>query len=440
MAVALQNMQAEQRKQWREQVKKFLGSGLTELCVAALTLLSAVVVGIQVEEVAQNVHDPSAKPSIVFALINHALTLCFTSELLLRIYAFRKEFLCSEEWHWNLLDTVIVSASLLEFFLDLMAWASEDGAGLRSADLSMIKAMRVVRILRLVRVFRVVRFFRSLRVLISSIMHTLRSVVWALMLLTMIMYTFAILFTFCYSDFVTNPPARIPPEQKLQVEDQLRRYFGSVPASMLFLFAAISDGISWTNMSTPLFQAGWVWLALFIGYIALVIFAVLNVVTGVFCQNAIESASLDQEMVIEAQLKSKKMYTDQVRTLFNLMDEGNCGELTAHVFEEYINEPQVAAYFRALDMDLNNAWKLFTLLDPDGSGTIDLNEFVEGCLKLRGPATRLDMEMVLSVARSTAKRQNQLASKLEELEQQLKGAAKIGRVQPGGARDATFKC
>eukprot|EP00913_Durusdinium_trenchii_P018869 g17731.t1 len=264
------NMQAEQRKQWREQVKKFLGSGLTELCVAALTLLSAVVVGIQVEEVAQNVHDPSAKPSIVFALINHALTLCFTSELLLRIYAFRKEFLCSEEWHWNLLDTVIVSASLLEFFLDLMAWASEDGAGLRSADLSMIKAMRVVRILRLVRVFRVVRFFRSLRVLISSIMHTLRSVVWALMLLTMIMYTFAILFTFCYSDFVTNPPARIPPEQKLQVEDQLRRYFGSVPASMLFLFAAISDGISWTNMSTPLFQAGWVWLALFIGYIALV--------------------------------------------------------------------------------------------------------------------------------------------------------------------------
>ena len=77
------------------------------------------------------------------------------------------------------------------------------------------------------------------------------------------------------------------------------------------------------------------------------------------------------------------MYMDQVRTLFNIMDEarpwmhlnrlvcqGQSGELTAHAFEEYINEPQaptlcldswhtqVAAYFRALDMDLNNAWKL----------------------------------------------------------------------------------
>lgn len=34
--------------------------------------------------------------------------------------------------------------------------------------------------------------------------------------------------------------------------------------SILNLFAAISDGISWINMSTPLFEAGWFWLALFL--------------------------------------------------------------------------------------------------------------------------------------------------------------------------------
>jgi len=394
----------------RVKARRLLGHGITELCIAAFTLLSAFVVGFQVEEAAHHATDLEYQPNLTLTLINHALTCCFTCELFLRIYAFGKEFIWSEDWRWNLLDFVIVSASFVELMLDLVAWIDND---VPNGDFYVIKAMRVVRILRLVRVFRVVRFFRSLRVLISSILHTLRSVIWALTLLTLIMYTFAILFTYCYTDFVTNNSDNSPDAETL------RRYFGSVPLSMLHLFAAISDGISWINMSSPLLEAGWFWLALFLAYIALATFAVLNVVTGVFCQNAIESASLDQEMVIEAQLKSKKMYTDQVRTLFQIMDEGQQGELSAHAFEEHINEPQVAAYFRALDMDLNHAWKLFTLLDPDSSGTIDLEEFVEGCLKLRGPATRLDMEMVLSVARNTAKRQNMLAGKLENLEKQL---------------------
>lgn len=421
----------------RQKVRTFLGHYITELCIAAFTLLSAFVVGFQVEEAAQHATDATYQPNLVVTLINHALTLGFTGELLLRIYAFGRAFVCSEDWQWNFLDVIIVSASLIELLLDTVAWTTIDTGEARFGDLSIIKAMRVVRILRLVRVFRVVRFFRSLRVLISSIIHTLRSVIWALTLLTLIMYTFAILFTYCYTDFVHNNP------NNLEDADRLRRYFGSVPLSILNLFAAISDGISWTLMSAPLYDAGWLWLSLFVSYIALATFAVLNVVTGVFCQNAIESASLDQEMVIEAQLKSKKMYTDQVRTLFHLMDEDQSGELSAHAFEEHINEPQVAAYFRALDMDLNNAWKLFTLLDPDNSGTIDLTEFVEGCLKLRGPATRLDIEMVLSVARNTAKRQNQLVGKLESLERRV--ANRCRRPYGAGAQlqqdqDEKFEC
>ena len=45
-------------------------------------------------------------------------------------------------------------------------------------------------------------------------------------------YTFAILFTFCYSDFVVNNPAKLEMEKKLQVEEQLRKYFGSVPVHL----------------------------------------------------------------------------------------------------------------------------------------------------------------------------------------------------------------
>eukprot|EP00435_Cladocopium_sp_Y103_P035386 s836_g9.t1 len=425
----------------RQKVQTFLGHHITELCIAAFTLLSAFVVGFQVEEAAQHATDATYRPNLVVTVINHALTFGFTGELLLRIYAFGRAFVWSEDWQWNFLDVIIVSASLVELLLDIVAWTSiETGTGARFGDLSIIKAMRVVRILRLVRVFRVVRFFRSLRVLISSIIHTLRSVIWALTLLTLIMYTFAILFTYCYTDFVHNNP------NKLEDAERLRRYFGSVPVSVLNLFAAISDGISWTLMSAPLYDAGWFWLALFVSYIALATFADSCSHTELANSLGLSIAEFPEEMVIEAQLKSKKMYTDQVRTLFHLMDEDQSGELTAHAFEEHINEPQVAAYFRALDMDLNNAWKLFTLLDPDNSGTIDLTEFVEGCLKLRGPATRLDMEMVLSVARNTAKRQNQLVGKLESLERRVANqrgtpfGAGTAQLQQRNLQDEGFEC
>ncbi|CAE7376338.1 Scn11a [Symbiodinium sp. CCMP2592] len=410
--------------------RKMLNHPVTEILVAAITCLSAVMVGAQVNEAAANAHIPGHQSPAYFNIVNHALTLCFLVELLTRMFAYGKEFVLSEDRGWNMLDCVIVGCAVGEFVLDVgYAFASgmRDESG---TDLSIMKAMRVVRILRLVRVVRVVRFFRALRVLIASIVHTLKSVVWALILLFLIMYTFGILFTHAYTDYTSHKASTGTIADMTctepSTECELRSYFGSVLVSILLLFAAISDGISWISLITPLWEASGdtgVWLIMFLAYIALVEFAVLNVVTGVFCQNAIESASLDQEMVIETQLKSKQLYTDQVCDLFHLMDEGKKGELTAIAFEQHINDPQVAAYFRALDMDLNNVWKLFTLLDPDGSGTIDLQEFVEGCLKLRGPATRLDMELVLSVARSSAKRQNQLVTKLDKLERQLRSSA-----------------
>ena len=68
-------------------------------------------------------------------------------------------------------------------------------------------------------------------------------------------------------------------EEKLRVELKLQEYFGSVPLcrgyfgfyssslvrSMMFLFAAISEGISWTTLTEPLLEAGLIWLLLPLG-------------------------------------------------------------------------------------------------------------------------------------------------------------------------------
>eukprot|EP00438_Fugacium_kawagutii_P003710 Skav235929 [mRNA] locus=scaffold1246:75428:85502:- [translate_table: standard] len=123
----------EQSNYWRERVRNVLGRAVTELCIAGFTLLSAFVVGFQVEEAAQHATDASFQPNLVFTLINHALTCCFTSELLLRIYAFRKAFIWSEDFQWNLLDLIIVIASLVELTLDVLQYVSLDTGRARPA-------------------------------------------------------------------------------------------------------------------------------------------------------------------------------------------------------------------------------------------------------------------------------------------------------------------
>ena len=49
------------------------------------------------------------------------------------------------------------------------------------------------------------------------------------------------------------------------------------------------------------------------------------------------------------------------------------------------------AFLSGLDIDITDARIVFTLLDVDGSGGLTVEEFVDGALKLKGPAKGIDM-------------------------------------------------
>jgi len=54
-------------------------------------------------------------------------------------------------------------------------------------------------------------------------------------------------------------------------------------------------------------------------------------------------------------------------------------------------DEQVIAYFAVMGLEAGDAWDLFKLLDTDKSAEIDLDEFVYGCMKLRGTAKTIDV-------------------------------------------------
>merc|ERR1712083_1241138 len=61
-----------------------------------------------------------------------------------------------------------------------------------------------------------------------------------------------------------------------------------------------------------------------------------------------------------------------------------------------IKNPKVRAQFQLMGLQANDAWELFRCLDVNKQFHIEYQQFVDGCLRLKDNATRLDIQSVLA--------------------------------------------
>merc|ERR1719456_1157289 len=52
-------------------------------------------------------------------------------------------------------------------------------------------------------------------------------------------------------------------------------------------------------------------------------------------------------------------------------------------------------FFQAVDLNKEQGCDLFRLLDEDQSGTLTVEEFVCGCMRLKGPARSVDLSALM---------------------------------------------
>lgn len=116
----------------------------------------------------------------------------------------------------------------------------------------------------------------------------------------------------------------------------------------------------------------------------------------------------DRELMTQNELTAKREFLETMQGVFNELDEDgdNCIELEDLAAK--LQKPKIGAYFSSLGVDVDQVSKLFKLLDSDGSGNIDSEEFMFGCLKLRGEAKSLDIAILHSELRFISQRVEQL--------------------------------
>eukprot|EP00931_Biecheleriopsis_adriatica_P068993 TRINITY_DN4287_c0_g2_i1.p1 TRINITY_DN4287_c0_g2~~TRINITY_DN4287_c0_g2_i1.p1 ORF type:complete len:623 (-),score=124.05 TRINITY_DN4287_c0_g2_i1:10-1833(-) len=371
-------------ERFRSFLKKITLRKEFEFCIVLLIVSNVTLVGLEVELGSQM---PLSELPQFLETMNYVFTGCFTLEIALKMLAVGPvEFYTCQEASWNLFDTLVVLFSLIEVLLEALVVSVQH---MRS-----FRVLRLARMTRGVKAVRVLRYISSLRTLMSSIANTVKSLVWTVVLLMLIFYCFGIALTQAAVDH-----CRLQAMEAAGGEDvaphcndpALERMWSSLPRSVLSLFMALTNGASWYELAAPLEEIHWSYLAVFSVYLTFSFFAVLNVITGVFCHTAIETANSDKEFATMVHLANKRKYTDAIRRIFKEIDADTSDELTLDEFEAKLKDERLSAYLESIDIDTSDAWTLFSLLDSDLSGVVDVEEFVGGCLQLRGPAKAIHM-------------------------------------------------
>merc|ERR1739848_520151 len=75
-----------------------------------------------------------------------------------------------------------------------------------------------------------------------------------------------------------------------------------------------------------------------------------------------------------------------------------------------MGESALADYLDALELSTGHIAELFVLLDRDDSGAVDIEEFIDGCNKLKGDAKSFDVHRISLEVKSIKELVNTLAA------------------------------
>jgi len=323
-------------------------------------------------------------------LIEYVCSAIFTLELFLHMYVHGIPVLCHKKQR---------KAFIFDICLVGLSWFDMLMSALASGDsMSLAKMLRIVRMTKVLRLLRVVNKLGELRVMAMMIVHSLQSLFWLFWLLVLLLYIAATILTQGATEYL-----RFGAGLGADQGDDVQEAYGSLFRTMYTLFLAMSGGVSWGEVAAPMARVHTAFFVIFLIYIFFTLFSVLNIVTGVFVDSAIQAAQRDRGVLMEKQRQAALSTKQHVLSLLEEIDTDKTGIISRDELTQSLESDNVKDYFNALSIDTDNVAQLMDLLDADGDGAIDISEFVDGCQRLKGEAKSFDIHMLMMQNRQVLK-------------------------------------
>jgi len=231
-------------------------------------------------------------------------------------------------------------------------------------------------------------------------------------------------------------------ESDQEVTGILYSYFSGVDVTMLTLFMCISGGVSWEMGVGALMQVHVCYGVIFILFIASMMLAALNIIAGIFVNDAIEMAQQDREFIMQEEAKRNQAFEKELKELFVASDADKSGTLTVEEFIQAFEDPEMQHRFKQLGVELNDAKTLFEMLDIAVTDVLVIEEFVSMCLRAKTLTRPVDVQSFMQQTRRAELGVNrglfniddkigQLTGKLDILLQQKTESATTSAALPG---------
>jgi len=285
-----------------------------------------------------------------------------------------------------------------------------------------ISAARSIRLLRLLRIECFVQIFPELALIVEGLISSFFTITYAMIVLGVLVYAGALL---C-ADVLQAP-----------LDTDLYDLFGTVPRSLLthVELVLVEDWpvIGATIFDSPSVKFEWAWAAYLVLFICVGNFALLNLITGVVCENFMKLAEQRPASTAEAKDLELLILQEKALDLFQQADKDSSGLIPQAELLQLLNSSEARCVLQRLQIGLpSDLVDLRSVFDDDMADdrAMSSEQLQHGLLRLRGN----ERDPLSSNIQCTVRKCWQdTKSKIKDVDQDIKSTIEDS-LRDGGAR------
>jgi len=354
------------RKWWFDVVQ----ASTTDMIVSAMILFNIIIMIYETDQRAKGDDVPA------WAKTAGALLLIFyICELSVRLYVFRKNFFMSS---YNVLDFVIVGTDVV---FEMLGPIVGD-----MPDVTILRIARVLRALRFVKAVRSLVFFRELYMIMNGFFSAMKAIIWATVLLFVVLMLFSVV-----AVELINPLAEdMVKNGEFEDCERCGRAYSSTMSAMLTFTQQIVAGDEWGASSIPIIEKH-PWTAIFFSAVLVCVdLGLMNLILSVIVDKAQQAHSDDLKFQVQEKEEEFQKLKKQLLRICGQLDEDESGCLTLdELLTGFDTSPEFHVALSSMDVQREDISSLFNILDDDGSGHVEYDEFVDQLHKMKTQDTHV---------------------------------------------------
>jgi len=243
----------------------------------------------------------------------------------------------------------------------------------------------------LVRVLRNLESLDVLFVMTTAIKEMTSILFWAVVLLSVMLMACALFLTVILQSTYFNgmSPSNMSAAELLK-KHQMYEYFGTTTRCLLSMFElALANWAPVTRLLSEEFSEWFMFIC--VAHKLTIGFAVIGVINGVILQETFKVAATDDMIMVRQKKRQGETIRKKMDKLFEALDHSGDGVLDYSEFEIIASQPEVKLWLGSMDIETDDIQTLFNLIDQDHSGFISPDELCTRIARLKGAARSIDV-------------------------------------------------